>query len=49
MLLVDLVSAIKVLPVDSLIQTVKLVIKQPPPTSLDKSKVCTVLLAKFRV
>ena len=34
-LLVDIVSAIKVLPTDSLIQTVKLVLKSPPPTNQD--------------
>ncbi|XP_074662898.1 protein DOP1A-like [Tubulanus polymorphus] len=38
LLLVDLVSSIKVLPTDTLIQTVKQVIKQPPPTNQDKNK-----------
>lgn len=36
LLLVELVSAIKVLPTDTLIQTVKQVIKQPPQTELTK-------------
>ena len=36
-LLVDIVAAIKVLPTDTLIQTVKLVIKSPPPTNQDAS------------
>ncbi|BFZ25222.1 hypothetical protein BsWGS_28261 [Bradybaena similaris] len=36
LLLVELVGAIRVLPVDTLIQTVKQVIKQPPPTELTK-------------
>ncbi|XP_012945131.1 protein dopey-1 [Aplysia californica] len=36
LLLVELVSAIKVLPTDTLIQTVKQVIKQPPPSELNK-------------
>ena len=44
LLLVDLVSAVKVLPIDTLIQTVKQVIKQPPPTTPDKHKVCHVYL-----
>ncbi|XP_064627681.1 protein dopey-1-like isoform X4 [Lineus longissimus] len=38
LLLVDLVSSIKVLPTDTLVQTVKQVIKQPPPTSQDRNK-----------
>ena len=38
-LLVELVGAIKVLPMDTLIQTVKSVLKQPPHTELSKSKV----------
>lgn len=40
-LLVELVGAIKVLPMDTLIQTVKAVLKQPPHTELSKSKVGT--------
>ncbi|GFR99136.1 protein dopey 1 [Elysia marginata] len=36
LLLVELVSAIKVLPTDTLIQTVKQVVKQPPQTELTK-------------
>ena len=39
LLLVELISAIKVLPIDTLIQTTKQVLKQPPPTSMDKHKV----------
>uniref|UniRef100_A0A2C9KBU5 Uncharacterized protein n=1 Tax=Biomphalaria glabrata TaxID=6526 RepID=A0A2C9KBU5_BIOGL len=39
LLLVELVSAIKVLPMDTLIQTVKQVIKQPPLTELTKKGV----------
>ncbi|PVD28894.1 hypothetical protein C0Q70_11489 [Pomacea canaliculata] len=38
LLLVELVSAIKVLPADTLIQTVKSVLKQPPQTELAKNK-----------
>ncbi|CAH1798851.1 unnamed protein product, partial [Owenia fusiformis] len=38
LLLVDLVGAIKVLPTDTLMQTVKSVIKQPPPTNQDHNK-----------
>ncbi|XP_050391433.1 protein dopey-1 isoform X1 [Patella vulgata] len=38
LLLVELVSAIKVLPTDTLIQTIKHVLKQPPPTELTISK-----------
>ena len=41
-LLVELVAAIKVLPMDTLIQTVKAVLKQPPHTELSKSKVSPV-------
>ena len=41
LLLVNLISAIKVLPTDTLVQTVKQVIKQPPPSELGKGKVCT--------
>ena len=41
LLLVEVVGAIKVLPTDTLMQTVKQVIKQPPPTNLDKNKVCS--------
>ena len=33
LLMVDFVSAVKVLPMDTLIQTVAMVIKQPPPTT----------------
>ncbi|CAG5136270.1 unnamed protein product [Candidula unifasciata] len=36
LLLVELVAAIRVLPVDTLIQTVKQVLRQPPPTELTK-------------
>ncbi|CAL1528923.1 unnamed protein product [Lymnaea stagnalis] len=39
LLLVELVSAIKVLPTDTLIQTVKQVIKQPPQSELNKKGV----------
>ncbi|XP_059152409.1 protein dopey-1-like [Physella acuta] len=39
LLLVELVSAIKVLPTDTLIQTVKQVIKQPPHSDLTKKSV----------
>ncbi|XP_076078008.1 protein DOP1A-like isoform X1 [Mytilus galloprovincialis] len=38
LLLVNLISAIKVLPTDTLVQTVKQVIKQPPPSELSKAK-----------
>ncbi|CAN7989377.1 unnamed protein product [Ixodes hexagonus] len=38
LLLVELVSAIKVLPMDSVVQVVRQVIRQPPPTSHDKKK-----------
>jgi len=38
LLLVDLVSAIKVLPTDTLMQTIKQVMKQPPPTTQDKHR-----------
>ncbi|XP_060070918.1 protein dopey-1-like [Ylistrum balloti] len=38
LLLVDLVSAIKVLPTDTLVQTVKQVLKQPPPTNLSRTR-----------
>ncbi|XP_064461644.1 protein dopey-1-like isoform X2 [Ornithodoros turicata] len=38
LLLVELVSAIKVLPMDSVVQLVRQVIRQPPPTSNDKKK-----------
>ncbi|KAK7479632.1 hypothetical protein BaRGS_00029098 [Batillaria attramentaria] len=38
LLLVELVGAIKVLPMDTLIQTVKSVLKQPPQTDLSKDK-----------
>ncbi|KAK3097876.1 hypothetical protein FSP39_014063 [Pinctada imbricata] len=38
LLLVDLVSAIKVLPTDTLVQIVNKVIKQPPQTELGKNK-----------
>lgn len=37
-LLVELVSAVKVLPTDTLIQTVKQVILNPPSTASDKGK-----------
>ncbi|XP_070189330.1 protein DOP1A-like isoform X2 [Littorina saxatilis] len=37
-LLVELVGAIKVLPMDTLIQTIKSVLKQPPHTELSKNK-----------
>ena len=40
-LLVELVGAIKVLPMDTLISTVKTVLKQPPQTELGKNKVRT--------
>jgi len=33
MMLVELVAAIKVMPIDTLVQTVRQVVKQPPPTS----------------
>ncbi|EEC12059.1 protein dopey-1, putative [Ixodes scapularis] len=36
LLLVELVSAIKVLPMDSVVQVVRQVLRQPPPTSHDK-------------
>ena len=39
LLLVELISSIKVLPPDTLIQTVRQVIKQPPPTNTDRNKV----------
>lgn len=39
LLLVDLVSEIKVLPTDKLVQMVKQVMKQPPPSELTKNKV----------
>ena len=35
LLLVELIGAIKVLPMDTLIQTIKLVIKQPPMSFQD--------------
>ncbi|XP_076444435.1 protein DOP1A-like isoform X3 [Babylonia areolata] len=38
LLLVELVGAIKVLPMDTLIQTVKAVLKNPPSTELSKNK-----------
>ncbi|XP_013774408.1 protein dopey-1-like isoform X2 [Limulus polyphemus] len=38
LLLVELVAAIKVVPMESVVQTVRQVIKQPPPTSHDKNK-----------
>ncbi|XP_021360674.1 protein dopey-1-like isoform X2 [Mizuhopecten yessoensis] len=38
LLLVDLVSAIRVLPIDTLVQTVKQVLKQPPPTNLSRTR-----------
>ncbi|XP_069103129.1 protein DOP1A-like isoform X2 [Argopecten irradians] len=38
LLLVDLVSAIRVLPTDTLVQTVKQVLKQPPPTNLSRTR-----------
>ncbi|XP_067674328.1 protein dopey-1-like isoform X1 [Haliotis asinina] len=38
LLLVELVAAIKVLPTDTLIQTVKQVLKQPPPAELGQGK-----------
>ncbi|ESO88953.1 hypothetical protein LOTGIDRAFT_154021 [Lottia gigantea] len=38
LLLVELVSSIKVLPTDTLIQTIKQVLKQPPPTELTNKK-----------
>ncbi|KAL3881558.1 hypothetical protein ACJMK2_027984, partial [Sinanodonta woodiana] len=38
LLLVELVGAIKVMPMDTLIQTVKQVLKQPPPSDLGKGK-----------
>ncbi|XP_042147641.1 protein dopey-1 isoform X6 [Ixodes scapularis] len=38
LLLVELVSAIKVLPMDSVVQVVRQVLRQPPPTSHDKKK-----------
>ncbi len=38
-ILVDLLRAIKVLPTDTLMQTIRQVIKQPPPTNQDKNKV----------
>ena len=41
LLLVNLVSNIKVMPIDTLVQTVKQVIKTPPPTSQDRNKVRT--------
>ncbi|KAJ8315121.1 hypothetical protein KUTeg_007271 [Tegillarca granosa] len=43
LLLVDLVSAIKVLPTDMLVQTVKQVLKQPPATEISKIKKSTPL------
>ena len=39
LLLVDLISAVKVLPMDTLVQTVKQVIKQPPLSELARAKV----------
>lgn len=39
LLLVELVAAIRVLPTDTLIQTVKQVLKQPPPAELGQGKV----------
>ena len=39
LLLVDLISAIKVLPMDTLVQTVKQVLKQPPNSELSRGKV----------
>lgn len=44
LLLVDLVSAMKVMPTDTVIRTVKHVIKEPPPTSHSKPKVSVQLL-----
>ncbi|KAL3189339.1 hypothetical protein MRX96_002656 [Rhipicephalus microplus] len=38
LLLVELVSAIKVLPMDSVVQVVRQVIRQPPPTNHDRKK-----------
>ncbi|KAL5009879.1 hypothetical protein ScPMuIL_012184 [Solemya velum] len=38
LLLVDLVNAIRILPIDTLIQTIKQVIKQPPPSDLGRGK-----------
>ena len=38
-ILVDLLRAIKVLPTDTLMQTIRQVIKQPPPTNQDRNKV----------
>ncbi|KAH9488781.1 Protein dopey-1 [Bulinus truncatus] len=47
LLLVELVSAIKVLPMDTLIQTVKQVIKQPPQTETKKGLPLEVNLLQF--
>ncbi|XP_062580439.1 protein dopey-1-like isoform X4 [Saccostrea cucullata] len=38
LLLVDLISAIKVLPTDTLVQTINKVLRQPPQTEISKSK-----------
>ena len=39
LLLVDLISAIKVLPTDTLVQTITKVLKQPPQTEIGRNKV----------
>lgn len=42
LLLVDLVGAIKVLPTDTLIQTVKDVLNNPPSSELSRTKVWSI-------
>ena len=46
LLLVDLISAIKVLPMDTLVQTVKQVLKQPPNSELSRGKVIYIISSK---
>ena len=44
LLLVDLVGAIKVFPTDTVVQTVKEVLNNPPSSELSRTKVSSLLL-----